>query len=231
MALVFESDPSTIYTFYTDGGCSFPDCPSASLASWSVVGDDLHDDCKRCELGKLYQDNNEWPTTLKSIASGHVPNKQTNDRGELMAIIQCLSLAKHRVCIWSDSTYALDTLSKVIESKGDITKLHKCKNWDLVILLISVVNLRTEEEIRYNHIKAHEPLNLPRHPIVQYNVLGNYLADSIASNLIQNLPDDLKMISTGINEHYSAGTKATWTSLANLQKPCPRTISVKSVRP
>ena len=198
------SDPSTIYTFYTDGSCSFPDCPSASLASWSVVGDDLHDDCKRCELGKLYQDNNEWPTTLKSIASGHVPNKQTNDRGGLMAVIRCLSLAKHRVCIWSDSTYALDTLSKVIESKGDITKLHKCKNWDLVILLISVVNLRTEEEIRFNHIKAHEPLNLPRHPIVQYNVLGNYLADSIASNLIQNLPDDLKMISTGINEHYSA---------------------------
>ena len=196
-------DATRVYTFFTDGGCTNPDCPPASLASWSIVGDLLHDETQRKIAGQEYIDTKKWPTTLKPIAQGHIPYRQSNDRGELMAIVQCLSLAKHRVFIWSDSTYALDVLEKTIACKGDITKLQQCKNWDLVLYLVTVIQLREESDIQYNHIKAHEPIDADRHPRVQY-VLGNYLADRHASKFLQDIPDATKTISAGIKEHYTS---------------------------
>ena len=198
------NDATRVYTFFTDGGCTNPDCPAASLASWSIVGDQLHDEAQRNLAGQQFIDTKKWPTTLKPIAQGHVPYRQSNDRGELMAIVQCLSLAKHRVFIWSDSTYALDVLEKAIKCKGDTTRLQHCKNWDLVLYLVSVIQLREESDIQYNHIKAHEPIDADRHPRVQYNILGNYLADHHASKFLQDIPDDIKTISAGIKEHYAS---------------------------
>ncbi len=196
-------DPSRVYTFFTDGGCTFPDCPTASVASWSIVADNLCNSVDRSQRGKIYQDTGEWPNTLNLVATGNVPNRQTNDRGELMAIIQCLSLAKGCVFIWSDSTYALDVLDKVLGCGGDHTRLQHCKNWDLVLYLVSVVDSRTSRDIEYNHIKAHQPLDAMRPPVVQYNILGNYLADFHAGKFLKELPQDLQVISTGISEHYA----------------------------
>ena len=195
-------DHQRTYTFYTDGGCSFPDCPGASIASWSIVGDDFDNNQDRHQAGLRYQNEKSWPSSLRLVAKGNIPNRQTNDRGELMAIVQCLSLAKYKAFIWSDSTYALDTLDKVLSCNGDLSRLQHCRNWDLVLHLVSVVNLRTTSDIGFNHIKAHESLDSDRHPIVQYHLLGNHLADHYATISLQETSEDLKTISAGIGEHY-----------------------------
>lgn len=187
-----------LFTFYTDGSCKNPTCKEGSVASWTVIADSAENDSHRKEIVTAFLTNQEDPTTLIHVGSGEVPLLQSNDRAELCAVIVALALAK-RVCIYSDSQYALDILQQTIDSQANLQSLHHLANYDLILELILVVAGRGRNLVSWHHVRAHQTVDSFDDPLDQYHCVANAIADQYAKLFIDKMDTEFP---DAIAEHY-----------------------------
>lgn len=120
---------------YTDGACKANGSPNA-IASWAFIA--LDENCER-----------------EFEAKGIVEGLQTNNTGELTAILKALQYAisrNHECCaIFSDSLYAIDSISKWnIEKK---VKGQPKKNYDLIKGIQYFLELI---DVSFHWVKGHD---------------------------------------------------------------------------
>lgn len=141
-------------TIYTDGACVGNGSVDA-VATWAFI-------C--IENGKH--------------EAGRVYGLQTNNTGELTAILKALEYAYNlgkKVVIYSDSQYAIDSSSKWHPDRKR-TKNRSVKNYE-IIKRIWVFNEEVKAEFRW--VKGHN--NNP------YNEIADELAATLASKLASTL--------------------------------------------
>ncbi|KAJ7165503.1 ribonuclease H-like domain-containing protein, partial [Mycena crocata] len=116
---------------YTDGSCLHNGKPHARAGAGVFVGP-----------------NNKFNTSLR------VTGEQTNNRGELLAILYCLSIipANRRIDIYSDSEYSIRSI--VYWAPGHAEAGWKCANSDLIQDIVSWIKFRTAP-VHFYHVKAH----------------------------------------------------------------------------
>ncbi|KAJ7038894.1 ribonuclease H-like domain-containing protein, partial [Mycena alexandri] len=127
---VYGSDSSGIKA-YTDGSCFDNGSPNAHAGAGTYLGP-----------------NNEFNTSLR------VTGPQTNNRGELLAILFCLSNlpADRRVDIYSDSEYSIRSI--VYWAPGHAESGWKCANADLLQDIVAWIQFRSAP-VHFFHVKAH----------------------------------------------------------------------------
>ena len=134
----------------TDGGC-LGNGKASAVASWAYLVDNY---VARSGLVPGFVLDRDLNVT-------QVPVSATNNRGELLAIVAALRLlrrlgVKNRICVLSDSEYAINVASKWMinwELRGE---LGSRQNADLVSLLLQVTAEIGRERIRYLHVAAHQ---------------------------------------------------------------------------
>ncbi|KAJ7117820.1 ribonuclease H-like domain-containing protein, partial [Mycena epipterygia] len=116
---------------YTDGSC---------LDNGSVNA--------RAGAGIYFGPNNKNNSSLR------VTGDQTNNRGELLAILYCLSSAPmdKRLDVYSDSEYAIRSI--VYWAPGHTDAGWKCANSDLLKDIVSWIQYRIAP-VHFYHVKAH----------------------------------------------------------------------------
>lgn len=153
------------YCVYTDGACIDNGKPSA------VAG-----------FGIYFGKND--PRNL----SEKVPStfKQSNNVGELMAIIKAYDIIKYdleqgkKIEIFSDSIYAINCATKYgekMEEKEWSKKKGEIPNKELVQQIYKLYG--SNQNIKFTHIKAHTGLN-------DIHSIGNDEADKLANNSVIN---------------------------------------------
>ncbi|KAJ7442013.1 ribonuclease H-like domain-containing protein, partial [Mycena latifolia] len=102
----------------------------------------------RAGAGVYFGPGNESNISLR------VTGDQTNNRGELLAILYCLSTAKpyKRLDIYSDSEYAIRSI--VYWAPDHAEAGWKCANSDLLRDIVSWIRFRTAP-VHFYHVKAH----------------------------------------------------------------------------
>ncbi|KAJ7714023.1 ribonuclease H-like domain-containing protein, partial [Mycena maculata] len=83
-----------------------------------------------------------------------VTGEQTNNRGELLAILYCLSMIPSNKCldIYSDSEYAIRSI--VYWAPGHAEAGWKCANADLLQDIVSWIRYQSSP-VHFYHVKAH----------------------------------------------------------------------------
>ncbi|KAJ7467832.1 ribonuclease H-like domain-containing protein, partial [Mycena galericulata] len=116
---------------YTDGSCFENGTPAA-----------------RAGAGIYFGHGSRYNTSLR------VTGAQTNNRGELLAILYVLSsVPRHRALkIYSDSEYSIRSI--VYWAPGHAEKGWKCANADLLQDIVSWIKLRSAA-VHFVHVKAH----------------------------------------------------------------------------
>ncbi|KAJ7186144.1 ribonuclease H-like domain-containing protein, partial [Mycena filopes] len=114
---------------YTDGSCFENGSPNA-----------------RAGAGVYYGPNSQYNMSLR------VSGDQTNNRGELLAILYVLSTKAPIISIFTDSEYCIR--SSVFWAVGYAEKGWRCANADLHQDIISWIRFRSAE-LRFVHVKAH----------------------------------------------------------------------------
>ncbi|KAJ7038669.1 ribonuclease H-like domain-containing protein, partial [Mycena alexandri] len=116
---------------YTDGSCLENGSPNA-----------------RAGAGVYYGPGSEYNMSLR------VSGEQTNNRGELLAILYVLSTvpAHKRLKIYTDSEYCIR--SSVYWAAGFAQKGWKCANADLQQDIVSWIRFRSAQ-LHFVHVKAH----------------------------------------------------------------------------
>ncbi|KAJ6518341.1 ribonuclease H-like domain-containing protein, partial [Mycena vitilis] len=116
---------------YTDGSCFLNGSPEAYAGAGVYLGP-----------------NNKFNASLR------VTGDQTNNRGELLAILYCLSNipADKRLDIYSDSEYSIRSI--VYWAPGHAETGWKCANADLLQDIVSWIKFRSAP-VHFFYVKAH----------------------------------------------------------------------------
>ncbi|KAJ6620279.1 ribonuclease H-like domain-containing protein, partial [Mycena sp. CBHHK59/15] len=122
---------STLVKVYTDGSCIGNGKGSAHAGAGTYAG----------------------PQSSLN-ASLRVTGEQTNNRGELLAILYTLSTVQpnHHLEIYSDSEYAICSI--VYWAPDHAQKGWKCANADLLKDMVSWIKFRSAP-VHFHHVKAH----------------------------------------------------------------------------
>ncbi|KAJ7132950.1 ribonuclease H-like domain-containing protein, partial [Mycena filopes] len=127
---VYGAD-STGIKVYTDGSCFNNGTPDARAGAGTYLG----------------------PKSIYNV-SLRVTGGQTNNRGELLAILYCLSNIPHdrRLDIYSDSEYSIRSI--VYWAPGYAEAGWKCANADLLQDIVSWIKFRSAA-VHFYWVKAH----------------------------------------------------------------------------
>eukprot|EP00438_Fugacium_kawagutii_P030559 Skav216836 [mRNA] locus=scaffold1340:175677:177086:+ [translate_table: standard] len=188
--------PGRVPTFFTDGGCQFPQLPSARFAAYAVVLDFSDSSAERFEQVQRFHATECLPSSLKVVAQGRVPGLQNIHRAELLSVVLVLEATPEAIC-YRDSQLTIDAIAAIRQS-ASVHELMNHPQFDLIVR--AFVALTPQHDIR--KVKAHQ--TIPRSLDFEdaYVLLGNRLADKVASTSVSELlpgfADDLRQQAAGI---------------------------------
>ena len=170
--------------FFTDGGCRNPSIPLARRASWAVVQSCLTTDEQVVRFLQAPPSGYPLQDQFCALGCGIIPGQQDIARAELYAIAAIIVAAHHQQCkaqitVYSDSAYAVSILKWVSihphARPGDFRHL---ANQDIIQC---IVHCWIPDQFRVLKVKAHREIHDAVDPFDCFLVVGNDVADRLAS--------------------------------------------------
>eukprot|EP00438_Fugacium_kawagutii_P017629 Skav235503 [mRNA] locus=scaffold625:62387:65766:- [translate_table: standard] len=166
---------------YTDAACKHPTSHHGRWVTYAVVALRPGDPCPHMDIDAILN------TMGYALGAAHVHGRQNVPRGELLATV-----CAHELCLGvvvvTDSSYAV-SCHELVKATRDVTALHDRRNFDLLRRLHSL-HWDRQQPLRVQKIKSHQPLPSVGSSIFR-DVLGNMLADKVASAAHSNLTPSL----------------------------------------
>ena len=190
-------------TFFTDGGAIHPQYEMARLASWAVVQDTAANvDCQKQAADLAFCVPPYFPT-VKTVALGLVPGKQTAGRGELFALLVALKAAVQLppdmfVRFVTDAQYVVVTINKIVEL-GISWITYKVNHADIILQISS---LWDPTRFSIEKIKSHVDLDKAKDFHQLYNMIGNRCADCAATSSLKSAPLDILQLCQSQKDWY-----------------------------
>ena len=179
--------------FFTDGGCRNPSIPLARRASWAVVQSFLTTDEQVVSFLQAPPSGHPLQDQFCALGCGIIPGQQDIAWAELYAIAAIIVAAHHQQCsgqitVYSDSAYAVSILKWVSQhphaKPGDFRHL---ANQDIIQY---IVQCWLPNQLRALKVKAHREIHDAVDPFDSFLVVGNDVADRLASAALDlDLPE------------------------------------------
>ena len=182
--------------FFTDGGAIHPQYDVARLASWAVVqdtSDNLYHQRHAADFALCVPP--KFPT-IKTVALGLVPGKQTAGRGELFALVVALRAAVQlpaqvHIRFVTDAQYVIVTVDKIVQH-GFTWISYKTNHADLIR---EIATLWDSTRFTIAKVKSHVALDKAKDFHQMYNMIGNHCADFAATSSLRNTPKPILQMS------------------------------------
>eukprot|EP00438_Fugacium_kawagutii_P008120 Skav222141 [mRNA] locus=scaffold1181:1085966:1091954:- [translate_table: standard] len=168
---------------YTDGSFDPTAGRVVSRAGFSVVTLPKMDSDTIEQLAATYRSSGAVPD-FNIAYVGLVQGRQTNNRGELSAIVRGL-MTSLDVELVIDSQYSLDLVERVISNPVPSAYRH-LQNYDLVLILIQLLSSVQHRNIRLRKVKSHLTVDDSHSAAMVLDILGNAFADETAKLCVQH---------------------------------------------
>ena len=193
---------ATHHIYYTDGGCIFPQIADARISSWAVVRDFALGEEHALAMTKNAIDLSKPCPLMRCVEMGLTQGRQTISRGELCAIIVACESASlddqlQVLDLYTDSQYAINVIHFIC--MGHIYKWgYKIANFDLVLRLSQVWDTR---KFRAHKVKSHLDWTAQTSLSYARKIMGNFVADRLATLALKRCPRWMKQMSEAIASH------------------------------
>lgn len=162
---------------YTDGSVQIDHGRVLFRAGFAVVAMPQPVSTSIDEIAMLYRSQGVLPS-FEVARVGLVRGRQTNNRGELSAIICALMLSTD-IEIVTDSLYAIDVVQRVL-SDPVLEHHREVGNRDLVAVPVQLVTTVSYRRVRLRKVKSHLAILDSRSAGEVLDILGNSFADEVA---------------------------------------------------
>lgn len=191
---------ATHHIYYTDGGCIFPQIADARISSWAVVRDFALGEEHALAMTKNAIDLSKPCPLMRCLEMGLTQGRQTISRGELCAIIVACESASlddqlQVLDLYTDSQYAINVIHFIcMGHKWG----YKIANFDLVLRLSQVWDTR---KFRAHKVKSHLDWTAQTSLSYARKIMGNFVADRLATLALKRCPRWMKQMSEAIASH------------------------------
>eukprot|EP00435_Cladocopium_sp_Y103_P045590 s1794_g13.t1 len=190
------------HRYFTDGACVHPTIADARLSGCAVIRDMAPNEQQALMLTQIAMDKQVMCPFLQVCMMGITPGRQTISRAELTAIAIAAESAQldpslELADIVTDSQYVINVIH-FLEHHDLVSWGHRVANFDLVTRLAAAWKF---DIFRIHKIKSHQDLSDAPDLKTQRWIMGNAVADKIASKAIQRGPLRLRQQAESISQH------------------------------
>lgn len=180
------------HRYFTHGACLNPAVADARISSWAVIRDMSQDTTHALALTQLALEREVMCPSLHVVMMGITEGRQTISRGELTAVILAAESAQldrgmEHTDIITDSQYVINVV-RFLEAHNIHKWGHLIANFDLVQRLDLVWN---SDVFQIHKIKSHQALDSTDDLMTKRWIMGNAVADKVASRAIQRCPREM----------------------------------------